>query len=144
MTGPSYGNAMTEISLALAMAFFSIMVLTMVSMSATPPQAENGNGVSALQMAPVNTAKPNKSATIEKDQIIVYWNGRYMDHNLRTIQLETYPHRGRKVLALAPSLSMSEALSARAGLNGSDILVSTLNERWLKRLGQLDSSKKSR
>ena len=33
MTVSSSGNAMTEVALALAMAFFSIMILTMVSMS---------------------------------------------------------------------------------------------------------------
>ncbi|MBL6929462.1 MAG: hypothetical protein ISR44_09855 [Rhodospirillales bacterium] len=32
MEDTGYGNAMTEIALALAMAFFSIMVLTMISM----------------------------------------------------------------------------------------------------------------
>ena len=138
MTGPSHDNAMTEVSLALAMAFFSIMVLTVVSMSAAPRQTEDGGSVSILKMAPVNTAKSNKTATIEKDQIIVYWNGRYMDHKLKPIQPETYRHEGRKFLALAPSIPMSEALSARAALNGSDIIVSTLNEPWLKRLGQLD------
>ena len=32
MMGSDSGNAMTEIALALAMAFFAIMILTMVSM----------------------------------------------------------------------------------------------------------------
>ena len=35
-----YGNAMTEVALALAMAFFSIMILTMVSMRAAPEMAK--------------------------------------------------------------------------------------------------------
>ena len=30
-----YGNAMTEVALALSMAFFSIMILAMISMSTT-------------------------------------------------------------------------------------------------------------
>ncbi|MEK9673064.1 MAG: hypothetical protein VW268_11270 [Rhodospirillaceae bacterium] len=38
MDGSHYGNAMTEIALVLAMAFFSLMVLTLVSMGAGSPQ----------------------------------------------------------------------------------------------------------
>ena len=35
-----YGNALTEVALALAMAFFSIMVLAIVSMGAVHHQAQ--------------------------------------------------------------------------------------------------------
>ena len=45
METTSSGNAMTEIALALAMAFFSIMVLTMISMGTTGENVPNSIGI---------------------------------------------------------------------------------------------------
>ena len=138
MTVSTSGNAMTEVALALAMAFFSIMILTMVSMSAEPSQ--NVDKKKGLVMSTVqNNNESSKNAPkIEEGKIIIYWNSRFMDQELNLIQPETFHHEGRKVLVLAPSLPVTEALSARARLSGSDIIVSTLDDPWLKRLGQLD------
>ena len=65
MSGNDGGNAMTEIALALAMAFFAIMILTMVSMSA-------GNSSS-------------KSAGTQKDIVIRALPARRGRHILITI-----------------------------------------------------------
>jgi len=138
MADSSYGNAMTEIALALAMAFFSIMVLTMVSMSATPNKSSKNQDKPALKLARNDTNNSQSPIHSTKRQLVIFWNGQFMDHQLSTLKPETFNHSGRMVLALPPDLPMTEALAARARFGGANIVVSTLDARWLKRMRQFD------
>ena len=139
MADSSYGNAMTEIALALAMAFFSIMVLTMVSMSATPEKiskAQNQPTINLANSAPNNTQKP---AAPTKRKLVIFWNGQFMDQQLSPLELGSLKSSKKIVLAMPPNLPMADALSARAQLKGVDILVSVLDERWLGRMAKFDN-----
>ena len=75
MTDPGGGNAMTEVALALAMAFFSIMVLTMISMGTGVQPKRPTVGV---VLAPSATA--HSSAVITpgpEDLILIHYQGRF-------------------------------------------------------------------
>ena len=139
MADSSYGNAMTEIALALAMAFFSIMVLTMVSMSATPEKIskdQNQPTINLANSAPNNTQKPTAPT---KRKLVIFWNGQFMDQQLSPLELGTLKISKKIVLAMPPNLPMADALAARAQLEGVDILVSVLDERWLGRMAKFDN-----
>ena len=127
------GNAMTEIALALAMGFFSIMVLTMVSMGAG--NGETAEAVAAKLAAPKTDAEPAAvmSAT-EDDFVLVYHGGRLMDADLAPVALADVPTDRRIILAVDPAISMEEAIRIRASLATADLIVSTLDKRWLQRL----------
>ena len=131
-------NAMTEIALALAMGFFSLMVLTLISMGA----GQTATGVPAvLSLAPATP--PNQPAATEaspgSDLIIIFDGKRFLDTALRpvdpqrVVQSMTGPAR-RIVLALDPSLPLKDAMAARARVNAPDLVVSGLDDRWLKAL----------
>lgn len=135
-------NAMTEIALALAMGFFSLMVLTLISMGA----GQSGTRApSVLSLAPtVTPTAPQNQAAITatapgNDLIIIYDGKRFLDTKLRpvdpqtVIQSMTGPAR-RVVLALDPSLPLKDAMAARARVNAPNLVVSGLDERWLKAL----------
>ena len=137
MGDTSYGNAMTEIALALAMAFFSIMVLTMVSMGTpqaqTEPRADAGVPVKLTLAAP-SPADAKPQSPKKKPEIIVFWNGRFYDKDLTPTAIAGRRFNGRVILALAPTLSMSEALAARSQVGARNLVVSTLDQRWLDTL----------
>jgi len=132
MEGTSSGNAMTEIALALAMAFFSIMVLTMVSMGV----AENKTpAVAGAMLAPA--ADDAKAAAVKPrtdDVIVVYHGGRFYNRDLQPVDPSSINTSGRALLALSPALPMGEAIAVRTQINVSNLIVSTLDSRWLKTL----------
>ena len=137
MHDSSQGNAMTEIALALAMGFFSIMVLTMVSMGAgagtAPPAA-------SVILAPP-AERENQAGLIEPrtgDLIVVYHEGHFFDRSLRSVDPSAINASGRVVLALDPALPMGEALTARSLVHAENLIVSTLNEQWIKTLKEMD------
>jgi len=98
MTGNDGGNAMTEIALALAMAFFAIMILTMVSMGggtagvATPETAKPSiktpsNGLRLLPPASQATARANAgdARVVQPRQLIILSGGRFLNEKLQPL-----------------------------------------------------------
>ena len=135
----SADSAMTEIALALAMGFFSIMVLTMVSMGAGSSDEDPAEAVNSVALAPAQTeagAESGQVRPVAEDVIIIYFQGRYLDQNLSPLALESLPAEGRLILAVAPDLPMVEAMAVRARINRENLIVSTLDERWMKALGR--------
>ena len=133
MTEPGAGNAMTEIALALAMAFFSIMVLTMISMgTGLQPKRPTVGAV----LAPA-AATENSSSVITpgpEDKILIYYKGRFFDRELKPAEPKAPQAGGRIILALSPEISVKEALDVRARVETPNLIISALDERWLKTL----------
>jgi hypothetical protein len=140
--GPE-SNAMAEVALALAMGFFSIMVLAMVSMGAggstgTAQAVRLPDGVAMA--APATKSEPKSapadgSATVSPGDLLIYHAGRFLDASLSPIDVATWAPKGeRPVLAVAPDLPMTEALAARTRLSQFNPTVTVLDEAWLARL----------
>jgi hypothetical protein len=131
-------NAMAECALALAMAFFSIMVLTMVSMGAgaetdragTPPSGER---ISLRPSAP-SDAPVAKRSQDAKFTLFIHYGGSFYDSRLEPLDPATAATGGPAVLAIDPALSMAEAIAARRRIAHPDLTVTTLDRRWLTAL----------
>lgn len=135
MNSATSGNAMTEVALALAMAFFSLMVLTMVSMG-TPQKLEQTaekSSDNAPKMTLGLTSTSSKKAE-KKPTLVVFWKGQFLDRNLHRLDMQTQKFEGRVILALPPDLPMGQALNARAKIKAGNLVVSALNDKWLDRL----------
>ncbi len=138
----SQGNAMTEIALALAMGFFSLLVLALVSMGAgRGPKAS----AAAAVLAPPAATAPARDATevTPEDIVLIYFEGGFLDTELRTVAPEGFDGARRIILAFAPDVPLAEAMAARARVAGNHLVVSTLDEAWLEALADLGSRKGS-
>lgn len=141
MRDGSHNNAMAECALALAMAFFSIMVLAMVSMgagigadkAAAPPAAER---LSIRPSAP-SDAHEGAGAATASGNLFIHHRGRFYDTSLRPVAPEAIPATGPAVLAIDPSLSMAEAVAVRKRIPNPDLTVTTLDARWIEALKEL-------
>ena len=135
MNSATSGNAMTEVALALAMAFFSLMVLTMVSMGTPQQPSQSANKLS--ENAPkikLGLASASATKSTDKPTLVVFWKGRFLDQNLQSLDLNAQKFEGRVILALPPDLPMGQALDARAKIKAGNLVVSALNDKWLERL----------
>ena len=132
MRNGSQDNPMTEIALALATGFFSIMILTMVSMGAGFRESKPA---SALVLPPAAADAPS-SATVAPDRkdIIIFHQGRFLDADLKAIDPAAVRFRDRLVLAVDPSLSLGRVMEARIRLAAPNLIVSTLDARWMAAL----------
>jgi len=132
MNDPGSGNAMTEIALALAMAFFSIMVLTMISMgTGIQPKRPTIGAVLAPAAAEDSPAVITPGP---EDLILIHYQGQFYDRELKPTEPTPPKVGGRVILALSPEISVKEALDVRSQIETQNLIVSTLGERWLKTL----------
>ena len=134
-------NAMAEIALALAMAFFSIMVLTMVSMGSGFVDTERQvkirpEGLAILPSSASNaeTANPGIGEAVSRDSIVIYYQGRFLDADLKEIDPADAKIEGQLILAVEPALPMTAAMAVRKQLPVEDLIVTTLDEHWLEAL----------
>ena len=132
MRDTAQNNAMAEIALALAMGFFSILVLTMVSMGAgAGPQAASALEL-GVQVRPA--AASSGTPTAAKQNLLIHYNGRFYDADLKPTDPASLLADGPLILAVAPGLRFVDVLSARKQTGEQDLTVTTLDERWLATL----------
>lgn len=129
---------MTEIALALAMGFFSIMVLTLISMGIDGRAPE---AAQAVALAPSASEDPRTGATSPRpdDRIVIFDGHHFLDAAMEPLDPAVLSGvRGRIVLAVDPSLPMAKAMAARSRIKADNLVVSTLDDRWRAALGRED------
>ena len=135
-------NALAEIALALAMAFFSIMILTMVSMGAGSPssaiksaQAELPPGVALRASKSQQSANQTAGAgTASREKLLIYYGGRFYDGQMKPTDPAGFAGETDVVLAVPPDLSITEAISLQRRLSAENFVVTSLSEEWLSAL----------
>ncbi len=76
--------------------------------------------------------------TVAPDQMIIHWHGRFYDGALRLIDPTSLASAGHRVLAIAPDLSITEAMGVREMIAIADLEVTTLDTRWIQNLEERD------
>ena len=139
MDDGSQGNAMTEVALALAMGFFSLLVLTMVSMGAGEFSSDTKL---TIVLTPSASQDSSQGATsFDPDNLLViYHRGRFLDASLEPLEPASIDSTKRVILAFAPDIPVSEAMEARSRISAGDLLVSTLDEDWQAALGRVGNA----
>ena len=138
MQDGSQGNAMTEIALALSMGFFSILVLTMVSMGVVV-ESGGSRATELLTPAPSTKAGDRSQRLGATDTIVIYYHGRFYSDALVPLDPASVATAGRVVLAFDPAVEVAEVMAAARTFTAADLVIATLNERWqgvLARLGE--------
>lgn len=130
---------MTEVALALAMGFFSLLVLTMVSMGAG---TASGTSAQTAVLTPASSPDSGKGAMpVDPDDVIViYHRGGFLDPSLEPVEPSGIDTSKRVVLAFAPDVPLAEAMKARARIDAEQLVVSTLDDRWLSALARHDGT----
>ena len=134
----SQSNALAEIALALAMAFFSIMILSMVSMGAVSSAEDHskiGHSQSLKFQGSSETSRTKNvdgnSNTISTDSMVIFYDGIFYDGHLNHLEKSELLHRNTKILAVSPDLPSSEAIALRKLFSAKDLTLTVLNSEWL-------------
>ena len=135
-------NALAEIALALAMAFFSIMVLALVSMGAAGSGKKDAQGPGETVSAGMdirrssNNGEPAtssaKSVEIRRDEMVVYYRDKFYDAALKEIPRAALKSLPINYLALDPATPTADAITIRNQFSSQSLVVTTLNDAWLK------------
>ena len=122
-------GAMTEVALALAMGFFSILVLTLVSMGGGPGKSPSYEAIRLVQTAPDG---PTSVLPTTDDVIIIFDGERFLDTDLKPLDPATVAAAGERriVLAVDPSVRLADVMAARARIAVTNLVIANLDRRW--------------
>lgn len=133
-------HAMTEVALALAMAFFSIMVVAMVGMSVGSSAATSESekiAIDAAQKAAelvqsVGTADAeNAEAANQETTYILHYQGTFYDTQGNVLDPSQAPVTGPAVLAVEANFAIEAALGLLSQFSSADLRITTLSKDWI-------------
>ena len=134
MIDGQHSNAMTEVALALAMAFFSIMVLAVVSMGVGPDDSSAAAELAGARIVMEPSAAEPNAAGLPQGTILIYFRGEFLDIDLGEIDPAGIELSEPVLLAIDPSLTAAEAIALRDQVPVSAVIITTLNETWMRSL----------
>ena len=135
-------QAMTELALGLSMAFFSIMILALLSMhqpTISNPQPEPSQGINKLLVNHLVdvTAAPGPGSTQTLDdqtQVVFYFNGKLFDQSLQQLTIDLLDKNHQVIVAVEPNVSFLQVVKLKNRINHPQLSITTINEQWLHQL----------
>ena len=119
-------NPLTEVALALSMAFFAIMVLTIFALSQKQFKSIESNKISINSKSSINKDKKNKKRTL-----VFYHNKNFYDQNLKVWRLENQDKPAdRYTLAVPTKMSVKELFEIKKIFQDLDLQVTEQNQQW--------------
>jgi hypothetical protein len=119
-------NPLTEVALALSMAFFAIMVLTIFALSQKQFKLIESNKISINSKSSINKDKKDKKRTL-----VFYHNKNFYDQNLKVWRLENQDKPAdRYTLAVPTKMSVKELFEIKKIFQGLDLQVTEQNQQW--------------
>ena len=119
-------NPLTEVALALSMAFFAIMVLTIFALSQKKFKSIESDKISINSKSSINNDKKDK-----KRILVFYHNKNFYDQNLKNWRLENHGKQTEKyTLAVPKEMSVKELFEIKKIFQGHDLQVAEQNQQW--------------
>ena len=120
------GNPLAEVALALSMAFFSLMVLMLFSIT-----QEQKNGETNAKVDFQNSEN-NNDASRPDEILIIFSEGKFYDKNFNILNVEE--HSNEKILlAVDPKSPMSDIMEATQLFQNRDLQLTTFSGDWQQR-----------
>jgi hypothetical protein len=128
-------NPLTEVALALSMAFFAIMVLTIFALSQKQFKSIESNKISINSKSSINKDKKDKKRTL-----VFYHNKNFYDQNLKVWRLENQDKPAdRYTLAVPIKMSVKELFEIKKIFQDLDLQVTEQNQQWNEALQDLST-----
>lgn len=119
-------NPLTEVALALSMAFFALMVLTIFALSQKQFKSIDNDNISINSKSSINKDKKDK-----KRILVFYHNKNFYDQNLKIWRLENQGKQTDKyTLAVPKEMSVRELFEIKKIFQGLDLQVAEQNQQW--------------
>ena len=122
-------NALTEVSLALAMAFFSIMILSIFALSQSK--------ISEMKIN-IEKNKNDKDKESKLKKIIYYYEGFFYDKNFKKVFLPNFLKNNKKViLSVSPKISLESLFEIKANFKKIDVKITQHNKSIIEKIRTL-------
>jgi hypothetical protein len=129
-------NAMTEVALGLSMAFFSLLIVALLSISVPKSLPEESKELNA-DSKNITISKQTKSSSSGPVQFAFYYDGYFYDQNLLPKKISNFDSKQGLVVAVDKKIAFSDVFTLRQQINHPNLSITTLNDEWSARLSHL-------
>jgi len=131
-------QALTEVALALSMAFFALLILALISMGVPAESKQTSELAKAKTIAVTKDIEEKEKQTKgEALKYVIYYHGLFYDTDLNSIKANSFNPQDKLVLAIESNLPISKVITLKTQINSSNLSITTLNNEWLSRLEKI-------
>ncbi|MCP5017214.1 MAG: hypothetical protein GY938_18370 [Ketobacter sp.] len=127
-------QVMTEVALAMAMAFFCMMVLALVSLGVRAPPAQPK--LFQVEQQAIQTTKASKQSADMGSKWVIYHHGDFFDQDLKPID-PVELNQTNVLMAVSPELNLQQLMSAQSQISSRNVSIALLDKGWLSRLEEM-------
>jgi hypothetical protein len=134
-------QAMTEVALGLSMAFFSLLILALVSIGL--PQTADAQASDAEQLrlkmnseSSMTLAQqaPEKRDSAEQmgsqPSFVFYYQGAYFDEQLQKVDLEAIATNANTIVAVSSTLAFAEVMQVHKDFAHMQVQITAMDTAW--------------
>ncbi len=140
MRGDATQSALAEIALALAMCFFSIAIVSLVSMAVPAATANTARTPEASsppfpKVTLASAVGEQDKAPMPSDMTLVVHDGTsFRDAELNALNTDSLDPATPVLLAVPPSVGIEAAAALRSKIAADSVVVTALDAAWLQAL----------
>ncbi|MCJ8293956.1 MAG: hypothetical protein MJK15_06070 [Colwellia sp.] len=137
-------SAMTEVALGLSMAFFTLLIVSLLSMSLPTktviPVDNLPDNIKITSAIDIQLKSTNKSDREHNLQLVFYFDDKFYDQSLALRSIDSFSKEDKLIIAVNPSLTFAEVFTLREQVNHPKLSITASNKAWLSRLQQITTS----
>ena len=124
-------NPLAEVALALAMAFFSLMILMLFAMVNAPKVNTTNVGPATMEMAVESRDPPPDD---EERHLVIFTDGGFFDENLNRLDPAAIDPAQPVILAVSQQMPISRITGFQRQYPGLTIEIAELTPDWEERI----------
>ena len=133
-------SAMTEVALGLSMAFFTLLIVSLLSMSiptkTASPVDKLPENIKKNEAIGIQIERTNKSDGKQEIQFAFFFDDKFYDQSLAVRSIDSFSKEEKLIIAVNPSLTFAEVFTLRQQVNHPKLSITASNKAWHNRLQQ--------
>ena len=124
-------NPLTEVALALSMAFFALMVLSIFALTQTEQEK------SSIKSLVVNNSSQVKKENKFKSKVMFYFDSVFYDKNFQILDINKIKNsKETYILAVPSKISVKKLFTIKTSLKNLNVKITQQTEEWEKAFNQ--------
>ena len=124
-------NPLTEVALALSMAFFALMVLSIFALTQTEQEK------SSIKSLVINNSSQVKKENKTKSKVMFYFDNMFYDKNYQILDINKIKNSKEfYILAVPSKISVKKLITIKTSLKNLNVKITQQTEEWEKAFNQ--------
>ena len=124
-------NPLTEVALALSMAFFALMVLSIFALTQTEQEK------SSIESLVINNSSQVKKENKIKSKVMFYFDNVFYDKNFQILDINKIKNsKETYILAVPSKISVKNLFIIKTSLKNLNVKITQQSEEWEKAFNQ--------